>query len=413
MGNAEHVSKLKEGVEVWNRWRAENPDVIPDLSGVNTADWARPICANPFLSSIRTVNLGSANLNDADLTGAHLIDVELTRARLNGANLTGAYLYKTDPPGPDGVPFRSGASLSHACLKGANLTGAHLQYVDLNRANIQGANLTGAHLQGAHLQGANLKEADLSGANLLDARGIRFNDTKILHARLTPEPGTYWERLLLPWFIVSGATDSWSTLRREYTGPNFIITLIALVAFLLPYAFQALAWRNVNAAQTLMRGAMGSLATRHESLEALATLEPCFARACEQYYVWQLLLAAERGWAAIALTLAVILYNAVRFYLTSKVMAYREEEERSGFTPRWYVIPRGYRWKWPFTRLDVGFRPVTRLDMLWYMIQCALGGYQHLVWLHIFLRCLLLVVVISFLMNFGRILFLSIELPVP
>jgi hypothetical protein len=33
MANPEHFKVLKQGVEVWNRWREENPEVRPDLSG--------------------------------------------------------------------------------------------------------------------------------------------------------------------------------------------------------------------------------------------------------------------------------------------------------------------------------------------------------------------------------------------
>jgi hypothetical protein len=32
MANQEHLSKLEEGVEAWNRWRKEHPDIRPDLS---------------------------------------------------------------------------------------------------------------------------------------------------------------------------------------------------------------------------------------------------------------------------------------------------------------------------------------------------------------------------------------------
>ena len=46
MANAKHVALLKQGVDAWNAWREENPDVRPDLSG--------------------------AHLDGADLTGAHL-----------------------------------------------------------------------------------------------------------------------------------------------------------------------------------------------------------------------------------------------------------------------------------------------------------------------------------------------------
>ena len=33
MANSEHLAKLREGPEAWNRWRKEHADVVPDLSG--------------------------------------------------------------------------------------------------------------------------------------------------------------------------------------------------------------------------------------------------------------------------------------------------------------------------------------------------------------------------------------------
>ena len=35
MANDEHVAILKQGVDDWNAWRRENPDIRPDLSGAN------------------------------------------------------------------------------------------------------------------------------------------------------------------------------------------------------------------------------------------------------------------------------------------------------------------------------------------------------------------------------------------
>ena len=34
MANKEHLAILKQGVEVWNKWRKENPEIKPDLSDV-------------------------------------------------------------------------------------------------------------------------------------------------------------------------------------------------------------------------------------------------------------------------------------------------------------------------------------------------------------------------------------------
>ena len=35
MANKEHLARLKQGVEVWNQWRCENPKTRPDLSQAN------------------------------------------------------------------------------------------------------------------------------------------------------------------------------------------------------------------------------------------------------------------------------------------------------------------------------------------------------------------------------------------
>jgi hypothetical protein len=33
MANQEHLEILHQGVEIWNKWREEKPDIVPDLSG--------------------------------------------------------------------------------------------------------------------------------------------------------------------------------------------------------------------------------------------------------------------------------------------------------------------------------------------------------------------------------------------
>jgi TIR domain-containing protein/pentapeptide repeat protein len=35
MADEEHVALLKQGVEVWNKWREANPDIKPDMDGAN------------------------------------------------------------------------------------------------------------------------------------------------------------------------------------------------------------------------------------------------------------------------------------------------------------------------------------------------------------------------------------------
>ncbi len=129
MANPEHVEILKQGVEVWNKWREEHPYIDPDLRNVDLTD----------------ADLSSADLNDADLSSANLKRANLTNANLTNANLSGAFL--------------SGVDLSDANLTNANLVSANLKGAFLSGANLSGAFLSGAFLSGGDFRDTNLQNA--------------------------------------------------------------------------------------------------------------------------------------------------------------------------------------------------------------------------------------------------------------
>ncbi|MEA5621155.1 pentapeptide repeat-containing protein [Cronbergia sp. UHCC 0137] len=108
MANDEHLAILKQGVRTWNRWRYENSEKKPDLSG-------------------------------ADLSKACLRRADLSEANLSEANL-------------------SWADLSWAGLSEANLRGANLSEANLKRANLSEANLIGADFQNATLTASSIKD---------------------------------------------------------------------------------------------------------------------------------------------------------------------------------------------------------------------------------------------------------------
>ena len=112
MANPEHVEILKQGVEVWNRWRSKHPGIRPELK---QAEFAR-----------------------ANLEGANFSGTDLNVANLNGANLSGTNLNRVD---------LNGAKLADANLLGANLFEAKLIQADLTGANLSRAKLTGTNLQ--------------------------------------------------------------------------------------------------------------------------------------------------------------------------------------------------------------------------------------------------------------------------
>jgi uncharacterized protein YjbI with pentapeptide repeats len=102
MAKEEHLAILKEGVHVWNRWRLENRQVVPNL----------------VAADLTQLKLAGADLSVADLPGANLSRLDLTLTNLSGSNLSRANL--------------EGARLRATGLFGANLSGAHLEGADFS-----------------------------------------------------------------------------------------------------------------------------------------------------------------------------------------------------------------------------------------------------------------------------------------
>jgi uncharacterized protein YjbI with pentapeptide repeats len=131
MANPEHLKILQKGVEVWNRWRKEHPEIRPDLS---QASLQRAYLSGIDLSKVDLlrVDLGWAHLGGANLHEANLREATLIETTLSMADLTQAVLSKAD---------LSSTNFSSAVLTGADLTEAHLAYTvfgNTTLSNIKG-----------------------------------------------------------------------------------------------------------------------------------------------------------------------------------------------------------------------------------------------------------------------------------
>ena len=161
MANPKHVEILKQGVDVWNKWREENPQIIPDLSEANLVrtdlHWANLSGAYLFKADLSRANLSEANLSGANLSQADLFKADLSRTYLAGANLAGANLSKANLS----VAILLRADLTEAVLSRANLSGADLSWAHLPRANLSRANLSGTKLQFASFLYTLLVDIDL------------------------------------------------------------------------------------------------------------------------------------------------------------------------------------------------------------------------------------------------------------
>ncbi|MDB9343746.1 pentapeptide repeat-containing protein [Nodularia spumigena CS-586/05] len=182
MANEEHLAILKQGVEVWNEWRSENPDLEVDLIDADLIS-ADLINANLTDANLSGANLSGSNLSNADLFSANLIAASLSNANLSNAKLGGSNLSRANLISSDLIDAHLFfANLSAADLSEANLTNADLQGSDLRWANLSNADLSEAILSGSDLFSANLSAANLSGANL---SGSNVMDTNFDNATLT------------------------------------------------------------------------------------------------------------------------------------------------------------------------------------------------------------------------------------
>jgi len=185
------IDILKSGAGKWNKWRAENPDVRPDLpySDLRGAHLAQTNLEGAYL---RGANLDSADLGGADLRGASLVGAHLQCTHLERANLLGAHLQRA---------HFQGAYLKEANLRGANLRGANLRGADLWEANIVGAHLQGTYLQGAHLGGANLDIADLGTVRSFYKVRLDSGILSKIKIKWPEKLATIWDDIKMDWVI--------------------------------------------------------------------------------------------------------------------------------------------------------------------------------------------------------------------
>ncbi len=95
MANKEQVERLKHGVEGWNKWREENPEIEIDLSEANLGN-AKLSRANLFEVNLRGASLIEANITSTDLSYADLSRATIVSSSLNYSNLEGTILTKAD-----------------------------------------------------------------------------------------------------------------------------------------------------------------------------------------------------------------------------------------------------------------------------------------------------------------------------
>lgn len=147
IANKKQLDILDQGVDAWNKWREENPDVEIDLCG-----------ANLVLRKLDGIDFHKADLRGANLSGSLLRKVYINHANFDSANLSYANLSETSC---NDVIF------DRAELIQTRFCDTILDQVNFNNANLMGANLRRSELIEVNLAGTNLRGVDFNEANII------------------------------------------------------------------------------------------------------------------------------------------------------------------------------------------------------------------------------------------------------
>ena len=187
------MKTLKRSVELWNKWRLDNPDVQVNLEGFDFRG------TDLRGADLRSANLKGVNFQDANLEGANLWEADLELSDLENTDLKAAKLRRTKLVGSDleladlrDADLR-GATLRRTYLRNANLQGTVFGYCSIGSTNLAMAkNLQGATHQGPSMIGIDTVEGT--------AKGLSYNPTNRAAVETFLRAAGVPESLLTDWF---------------------------------------------------------------------------------------------------------------------------------------------------------------------------------------------------------------------
>lgn len=154
----EWLDRLLQGRMRWNRWRAENPQDIPELSGVRIAEGFQAAGLSP---KGELVDLSRFDLRDARMRGADFRITKLDSADLSGADLRCSVFQVSEGAR---VNFQS------TDLRRCNMMICKFISSDLNYAKTQSVSVSNVNFRRSKLTGLDFSYSKLAACEFTDAR---------------------------------------------------------------------------------------------------------------------------------------------------------------------------------------------------------------------------------------------------
>lgn len=143
---------LKQGVEVWNKWREENPAVRPDLSD------------KAFINKhFDKINLAYSDLNHVYFETCFLPEAILSGADIGRMEILESVLHFAQLDNITRAPYSiKGSDLRFSKCKNSNFSNCIISAVTFNHANLMNSSFLNADIENTSFDSCNLDNADFS-----------------------------------------------------------------------------------------------------------------------------------------------------------------------------------------------------------------------------------------------------------
>jgi len=152
MAFIDHTEILVQGVEIWNKWRDENPSIIPQLSNVDFGD----------LIGVHK-DLNKVNLSGAYIASSSFFSMNFENSNFEGAILQGSNCYST--------------SFKNSNFKSADLTLVNFTLASLDSADFKAAYLGNTIFGDCNLSSVrNLESCEHQHSSIIDYLTLAQSD---------------------------------------------------------------------------------------------------------------------------------------------------------------------------------------------------------------------------------------------
>lgn len=281
MERSEFLTKLEEA-----RNNTSSPSLSDitiqgaDLRGLNCAEFVFVDC-----------DFSRCDFSRGDFAAATFKDCRLLNTDFSYSNLFDARFESSGNTGEQTCDLTR-ANLSHVVANPAHFIRVNLGDITAESARFQGANFDGSNLKGACLNLANLDQASNYQLDGCQTHLTEFS---------------------------AQADDDWSVLRRTYTGLNLFLNLIPVTVFVL-----------ILTTKTLLHYVAGYLKAAALSIASFCELDP---GACSSVKLLSVVSGWDHGFMAFVFVLFSLVFNGGRYFVTRRVVAMREAEDRSQRSP--------------------------------------------------------------------------------